>query len=135
MSISPNDRNVIESYARAMSAGPAGLEELTGLFAQDAVYIEPWTMMGIPTEHIGAADIRTFFEESLPKNPPDFKVTIDQIDLDGEAIRTAWTCTSAMIPAPVRGIDLYTIRDGRIARLETQFDFAGADTSAWSAQA
>ncbi|MCA9653964.1 MAG: hypothetical protein H6712_03790 [Myxococcales bacterium] len=46
----------------------------------------------------------------------------DEIDgVDGEVVRSEWTCTSPAFPGPVKGIDLCTVRDGRIQRLEVSF--------------
>ncbi len=43
---------------------------------------------------------------------------MERIDLDGDRVRADWTCSSPVFPAPMRGRDLNTIRDGTIARLE-----------------
>jgi len=39
----PSDKALVESYFRAMQAGLSGEDELIELFADDAVYIEPFT--------------------------------------------------------------------------------------------
>ena len=46
----------------------------------------------------------------------------DEIDgVDGEVVRSEWTCTSPVFEAPIRGVDVCTVRDGRITRLEVSF--------------
>ena len=46
-------------------------------------------------------------------------VSVDRMDIDGGTIRSEWTCNSAAFRTPMRGFDLVSIRDGKIARLET----------------
>ena len=51
--------------------------------------------------------------------PPDMVVTMNRIDAEGQRVRAEWTCTASVLAEPMRGVDLYTLRDGKIARLET----------------
>ena len=46
------------------------------------------------------------------------KLVLDRADRDGDRVRADWTCTSPVFPAPMKGYDLFTIQDGKIARLE-----------------
>jgi hypothetical protein len=48
-------------------------------------------------------------------------LTLDQVDVDTNCIRSSWTCTSPAFTYPMRGQDLWTIRRGKILRLETFF--------------
>jgi hypothetical protein len=48
-------------------------------------------------------------------------VTLDRVDVEGDRIRTAWTCRSQVLPGPMRGEDVWTIRAGKIELLETTF--------------
>jgi hypothetical protein len=72
-----------------------------------------------PQTHLGKDAIRGSFRDQW-KNPlPDFKLTLDRVDLDGPRVRADWTCTSSVFPTPMRGYDLFTINaDGKIARFE-----------------
>ena len=47
-------------------------------------------------------------------------ITLDRLDVDGDAILAEWTCIGPMLPGPMKGHDRYQVRDGRIARLETR---------------
>lgn len=116
MSVSDRDRDVVERLFRAMQAGPAGETEMMALFAEDAVFVEPFS--GQPRTHEGAAAIRASFREMAEQEAPDMKLVLDRVDLDGERVRAEWTCTSPVFPQPMRGHDLFTIEAGLIRRLE-----------------
>src|ERR1700687_5859619 len=100
-----------------MQAGPGGLEELVSLFADEAVYVEPFS--GQPQVHSGKAEIRAFFEYALEHHLNGARLTLDRLDLDAGRLRSEWTCEIPAMPAPMRGFDLLTLREGRITRLET----------------
>jgi SnoaL-like domain len=85
----------------------------------EAVYVEPFT--GAPVAHVGKHDIRQSFIESQRYVPPDMTLTLDQVDVERDFIRTVWTCTSPAFAQPMRGQDLWMIRDGKVHRLETSF--------------
>ncbi len=108
---------MVESVFKAMQNGPAGEEAMMALFADEAVFVEPFS--GEPQTHVGKDAIRESFRDQW-KNPlPDFKLTVDRIDLDGPQVRAEWTCTSAVFPTPMRGYDLFTLNDdARITRFE-----------------
>ena len=122
-----DSRSVPEKLYASMEKGINAFEEVVGLFADNAVYIEPFT--GQPAEHTGRKAIEAFFDDGLKKNPPELSIEIERIDIDGETVTTNWVCKSPAIPAPVRGTDKFTIRDGRILRMETTLD-APPDTEA-----
>ena len=115
--IATRDRTTVEQYLAAMQAGPGGLEELVGLFEDDAVYIEPF--MGKPQVHTGKAEIRAFFANALEQHLKGVRLTLDRLDMDVGRLRSEWTCDIPAFAAPMRGFDLLTLRDGRITRLET----------------
>ena len=111
-------REVVDAYFRAMQRGQHGQEELLALFADDAVYIEPFT--GTSRTHVGLAAIRACVEASWAYSPPDLRLEVDRVDVDGPRVQTRWTCTSPAFPAPVHGEDRYLVRSGRIAHLEVR---------------
>jgi ketosteroid isomerase-like protein len=115
-SIDVRDRSTVERYLATMQAGPGGLDELVGLF-DDAVYVEPFS--GQPQVHSGKAEIRAFFENALQQHLRNVRLTLDRLDVDGGRLRSEWTCELGAMQASMRGFDLLTLRDGRIARLET----------------
>jgi hypothetical protein len=43
---------------------------------------------------------------------------LERIDLDGKLVRVDWTCSSTAFPTSMRSHDLFTIENGKIARLE-----------------
>lgn len=115
-SVSERDRTVVENLFKAMQAGPAGEEPMMRLFHDDAVFIEPFG--GQPETHNGAREIRQSFKAMWEQPLPDMRLQIDRVDLDGQQVRAEWTCHSSAFPKPMKGHDLFTIRDGKIARLE-----------------
>ena len=115
--VETRDRATVEQYLAAMQAGPGGLEELLALFDDDAVYVEPFG--GQPQVHAGKAEIRAFFEYALEHHLNGARLTLDRLDLDAGRLRSEWTCALPMLPTPMRGFDLLTMREGRIVRLET----------------
>ena len=114
--VSATDRSTVERYLASMQAGPNGLEDLIGLFADEAVYVEPWT--GMPQVHTGKAEIRNFFQQAL-EQMQGARLTLDRLDIDGSRLRSEWTCHLPSAPKPMRGFDLLSLREGRIVRLET----------------
>ena len=56
MPLDDDDRKVVEELYKAMQAGPAGESAIMGLFADDAVLVEPFT--GQPQTHSGKPAIR-----------------------------------------------------------------------------
>jgi len=116
MPVSPADRSVVESLFRAMQKGPAGEEEMMSLFTDDAVFIEPFS--GVPQTHTGIVAIRASFKAMFEHAAPDMRIAIDRVDIDADKVRAEWTCTSPVFPTPMKGFDLFTIRAGKIKRLE-----------------
>jgi uncharacterized protein (TIGR02246 family) len=114
--VDDRDHRLIEDLYKAMQAGAAGEEALLGLFADDAVLVESFT--GRPRTHAGKPAIRAFLQGTFQARAPDLTVTLDRIDVDGDRLAAEWTCTSPAMPGPMRGRDLLTVQDGRIARLE-----------------
>jgi ketosteroid isomerase-like protein len=115
--VSASDRSIVTQYLAAMQAGPSGIDGLVDLFDDTAVYVEPFS--GQPQVHTGRAEIRAFFEAALEQHLRGVRLTLDRLDLDGERLRSEWTCEVPAFAAPMRGYDLLTLREGRIARLET----------------
>lgn len=111
------ERDLIERYFQAMRTGAIATDEIIDLFADDAVYVEPFS--GAPVKHVGKDDIRRSFVDSQKHVPPDMTLTLDQVDVEPDRIRSSWTCTSPAFAKPMRGQDLWTIREGKIYRLET----------------
>jgi ketosteroid isomerase-like protein len=104
-------------YFKAMQHGPDGLAELISLFTDDAVYLEPFTAGG--GKHVGRDEIGEWLAESQVHAPPNLRLTIDRVDAHEDELEVSWTCESPAFAQPSRGIDRFTLRNGKIARLET----------------
>lgn len=113
-----NPIDVVRTYFRAMAAGACAAEDLFELFADDAVYVEPFS--GTMCTHSGRAAIEAYLTESWNNSPPDLEVEVERMDVDGEQVVSDWTCTSPAFPAPVKGRDRCWVRGGSIARLEVE---------------
>jgi ketosteroid isomerase-like protein len=106
----------LERYFRAMQRGPEGEDELVALFAEDAVYVEPFS----GGEHVGREAIRAWLRGSWADRPPAITITVERLQVVEQVVEASWVCESAAFARPARGRDRFTIRDGRIARLETE---------------
>lgn len=115
--MAPVSHPVVDAWFSAMRRGKRGEAELLALFHDAAEYTEPFA--GSPRTHVGIEAIRACFREGWERPLPDLTLHVDRVDIDGPNVRAEWTCSSSAFPAPVRGVDRYTIRDGLIARLET----------------
>lgn len=107
--------DTVQRYFEAMQRGPEAAEELFGLFADDAVYVEPFS--GEERTHVGRAAIEACLTAGFSNTPPDLVLEVNRVDVDGAVVRSEWTCTSPAFPAPVRGKDECVVEDGRIRRL------------------
>jgi hypothetical protein len=112
-------QQIVETYLRAMQMGLRGESTLVDLFTEDGVYVE--SLRGGPARtHKGKGAIREALHSGLSWNPPDFRVSLDRLEVEATELVAYWTCTSERLPHPVSGVDRYTLRDGLIARLETR---------------
>lgn len=102
-----------------MKAGPAAAQDLYALFADDAVYVEPFS--GASKTHEGRAAIEACFAGSWKNTPPDLELEVNRVDVDGDTVRSEWTCRSPAFDTPVKGIDVCVVQEGRIKRLEVSF--------------
>ncbi|MFT3879682.1 MAG: nuclear transport factor 2 family protein [Gemmatales bacterium] len=116
MTVSTNDRQVIENVFRAMQTGPTAEKELLELFAEDGILVEPFT--GQMQTHEGKPAIKASLVPMWANRAPDMKIMLDRVDLQGTTVRAEWTCTSSAMPGPMRGYDLFQIKSGKINRME-----------------
>jgi ketosteroid isomerase-like protein len=116
MPVPEQDRNTVERLFKAMQMGPPGEEAMMALFDENAVFIEPFS--GQVQTHTGKPAIRESFRQMWKEPLPDLQLSLDQVELDGDTVRAAWTCASQAFPMPMRGFDLLRIRAGKIMRLE-----------------
>lgn len=116
MSESSADRTIVENLFRAMQKGPSGEADMLSLFADDAVFIEPFS--GTPRTHMGKQAIRASFKDMWRNPAPELRLVLDRVDVDGDKLRAEWTCTSPVFREPMKGFDRFTIKGGKISRLE-----------------
>ena len=118
MPVSRSHQQVIEDTSRAMQAGPAGEATILSLFAEDAVWVEPYT--GQRRTHAGKDAIRAALRQMWQQpSPPGFAITTERMDAAGPSVRVDWKCTCDGFPELMRGYSLYTISPANlIERLE-----------------
>jgi ketosteroid isomerase-like protein len=105
-----------QKYFNAMQRGSEGEDELLALFAEDAVYREPFGGQTLS----GREEIGRWVRASRDQAPPDLVINVERIDVVGEVVEATWTCESPVFLEPTRGRDRFTIRDGKIERLESE---------------
>ena len=113
-----SDRELIDRYFAAMRRGAAAEEEMMALFADDAVYVEPFTDAAGPA--VGREAVRARLRLGWEYPLPDMELDVLEVEIDGPVARSRWECRSPALPAPVHGEDRYEIRDGKITRLEVR---------------
>jgi GrpB-like predicted nucleotidyltransferase (UPF0157 family) len=75
------------------------------------VYVEPFGR----TAHRGREAVRAV-RAGLP---PEARLTVERVAAAGGEVEADWTCESPIFARPARGRDRFTLRDGRIARLDS----------------
>lgn len=108
--------DVVHRYFEAMQAGEEQADVLFELFAEDAIYVEPFT--GAPRTHTGRAAIEQCMRDSWKDAPPDLELVVNRVHVDGQIVRSEWTCNSPVFETPVKGVDVCEVNDGLICRLE-----------------
>lgn len=109
---------VVEQFFRCMQAGATSADEMMALFTDDAEYVEPFS--GARGHHVGKPAIRKAMQGGWERPLPEMTISIDRVDVDGDQVRAEWTCRSPALPGGSgSGVNVYRLRDRRIARLET----------------
>ncbi|MBL8916372.1 MAG: nuclear transport factor 2 family protein [Archangium sp.] len=109
---------LISEFFRCMQAGASSADAMLALFTDDAVYVEPFS--GVVQTHRGVVAIRAAMSSGWERPLPEMRLTVDRVDLDGATVRAEWTCRSPALPGGAgRGVNVFTLVGGRIARLET----------------
>ncbi len=116
MPVKEQDQALVEQIFKAMHAREKGESIMSGLFAENATLIEPFS--GEPRTHQGHASIMSWFREAVTQMPPDMTIKMDRIDMDSGRVRADWTCTSSAFSTPMKGIDFYRIQNGKIEHAE-----------------
>lgn len=111
-------QELISTYFAAMRRGASAEEEMMALFAEDAVYIEPFTGSSEPA--VGKLAVRARLRAGWEAPLEDLELDVLEVEVDGPSARTRWECRSSSLPGPIQGEDRYEIRDGKITRLEVR---------------
>jgi ketosteroid isomerase-like protein len=114
-----DDRQLIERYFGAMRRGAEAEKDLVGLFAEDAIYIEPFVSS---EPAVGIDEIRQRLRRGWEQPLPDLELDVLSIEVSGHEATARWVCRSPVLPGPVEGVDHYLIEHGRITRLEVRLD-------------
>lgn len=119
-------RTHVDRFFAGMQGGPTEEPAMAALFADDAVYVEPFSGLAnksfAPTTHTGLAAVRAALRASLAQPLPEQRIVIDRVEVDGDVLTAWWTCFSPALPGGQgRGKNIFTFHVGRIARLETSF--------------
>lgn len=112
-----SDSQLVDKYFSAMRRGSAAEEDLMSLFADGAVYVEPFSGLA---PAVGLDEIRDRFRSGWEQPLPDMELDVLEVEVDGDRSRSTWECRSPALPGPVRGEDHYEITGGRISRLEVR---------------
>jgi uncharacterized protein (TIGR02246 family) len=107
--------DLVERYFAAMERGRLGVEDVLALFTEDAAYVEPFSG-GV---HTGRDAIRAWLSASWETAPRDLRLTLDRLEASGDVAEAEWTRESSDYARPARGRDRFTIRHGKIARVES----------------
>ncbi|MEM7141520.1 MAG: nuclear transport factor 2 family protein [Actinomycetota bacterium] len=108
-------RNAIDRYYGAMRVGADAEVEMMSLFADDAVYAEPFSGRDEPA--VGKESIRERMQAGWAAPLPNLELDVLSVELTGDAAVCTWECRSSAFPAPVLGRDEYTFADGLITSL------------------
>jgi len=113
MTVTQQDRDVVQGMFDAMQMGLPGEEKMMALFSQNASMTDPFD--GEPRISSGKEAIRQrFIGVWSHEGPPDLALTVDQIDAIDGKLRVEWTCNSSLFLSPMTGVDYFKIANGLI---------------------
>ena len=116
------EEEVLQRYYASMRRGAEAEAELLALFAEDAVYREPFSGKG---EVVGRDAIRSRFREGWETPLPGMELDVLAVDVTPGSAEVSWECRADVFPGPQRGRDRYRIVDGLIAELDVVLDDPG----------
>ncbi len=118
----------IEAYFAAMRRGPEAEADMLDLFTADALYEEPFSGSADPAR--GIAEIRDRLRAGWATPLPNMELDVLSVEVVGDGALSRWECRSSALPGPVRGVDRYEFREGRISALRVTIESGSDDTSA-----
>ncbi len=114
--------DIASHYLAAMRRGAAAETEMLAMFADDAVYDEPFSGL---EPAVGKAAIRDRLRAGWDVPLPDFELDVRSIEASPSGATARWECRSSAFEHPVDGTDRYTIADGLITELVVTLDDGG----------
>ena len=129
MTVTSQDREIVQSNFDAMMMGLAGEEKMMALFADSATMSEPFNDGQTTVSEGKEAIRRRFLQLWTGEGPHDLALTVDQINASDGKLVVDWTCRSGAFPTPMHGVDYFTVRDGLIHEMVMEVttwpDFGG----------
>ncbi|WP_434050677.1 MAG: nuclear transport factor 2 family protein [Roseibium sp.] len=108
----------IANFFLAMQAVPSGTDLLGSIFADDAIYSEPFSGQSEP--HRGRDAILAAFAASRSEDFDDAVINLVAVEIEGNTITVKWTCYSRAIPGGSgSGTNIFTVSDGKVVSLVT----------------
>lgn len=115
-------RDIAARYLAAMRRGAVAEAEMLAMFADDAVYDEPFSGLG---PAVGKRAIRDRLRAGWEAPLPDLELDVLSIETHRSGATARWECRSSAFDQPTHGTDRYTIADGLITELVVTLDDAG----------
>lgn len=110
----------ISNFFLAMQAGKPARERMATLFAEDAVYVEPFS--GSEQTHQGREAIIGTMAQGWEQPLPEMSIAIDRVETGSGRVSVAWTCYSPALPGGKgSGVNEFELADGQITKLVTRF--------------
>lgn len=117
MATTPSSQ-LIGRFFNAMMQGESAAAEMSSLFAEDAIYVEPFS--GKAKSHTGRSKILRAMQQGWKSPLPDMRITVDQVEADDFGVKAAWTCRSPALPkGAASGVNIFLLDKTKINRLET----------------
>ncbi len=111
----------VSNFFLAMQAGEPGAAALEAMFAEDAIYEEPFT--GETRRHEGRAAIMKAMALGWEMPMEDTRLQVRHAETTGGEVRVAWTCYSPSIPGGQgSGLNRFTFEGDKITSLITTLD-------------
>lgn len=111
----------VSNFFLAMQAGEPGARALAAMFAEEAVYEEPFT--GAVRRHEGRAAIMKAMALGWEMPMLETRIEVRHAETKGGEVHVGWTCYSPSIPGGQgRGLNRFRFEDGLIVSLITTLE-------------
>ena len=111
----------VANFFLAMQSGKPGADALMALFAEDAIYEEPFT--GETRRHNGKDTILAAMALGWEMPMVDTRIEVREVEVAGAEVHVGWTCHSPSLPGGKgSGRNVFTFREGVITSLITTLE-------------